>query len=77
MASRAISVFLGKYVSRIASHGGQFGNHHCSNIIVVERARADGVSLTFLDHARCGVPITVLFLAAAALWLWALGAMSL
>jgi Na+/H+ antiporter NhaD/arsenite permease-like protein len=33
-----------------------------ANIIVVERARSAGVRLSFLEHARCGVP-----------WLYATG----
>ncbi|MCA1972751.1 MAG: anion transporter [Caenispirillum sp.] len=44
-----------------------------ANIITVERARAAGVTLSFADHARCGVPMTLLSLAGAALWLWLAG----
>ena len=40
-----------------------------ANIITVERARDVGVSLGLLEHARCGVPITLLSLAAATAWL--------
>ncbi len=40
-----------------------------ANIITVERARDMGVSLGFAEHARCGVPITLLSLAAAFAWL--------
>ena len=40
-----------------------------ANIITVERASEVGVELGFLEHARCGVPITVLSLAAAVAWL--------
>lgn len=40
-----------------------------ANIITVERAQEVGVKLGFLDHARCGIPITVLSLAAALVWL--------
>jgi Na+/H+ antiporter NhaD/arsenite permease-like protein len=40
-----------------------------ANIITVERARDVGVSLGLLEHARCGVPITLLSLAAAMAWL--------
>ena len=39
-----------------------------ANIIVVERARQSDVVLGFADHARCGVPMTVLSLAAAVAW---------
>lgn len=47
-----------------------------ANIIVVERAGAQGVTLGFGDHARSGVPITLLSLAFAVFWLWAMGAMT-
>lgn len=39
-----------------------------ANIIVVERARQADVHLGFWDHARCGVPITLLSFAAAVAW---------
>jgi Na+/H+ antiporter NhaD/arsenite permease-like protein len=41
-----------------------------ANIIVVERASRVGLALGFVEHARCGVPMTLLSMAAAALWLW-------
>ena len=44
-----------------------------ANIITVERARAVGVRLGFAEHARCGVPMTLLSMAGAAVWLWASG----
>jgi Na+/H+ antiporter NhaD/arsenite permease-like protein len=44
-----------------------------ANLIVAERAALAGVRLTFRDHARTGVPITVLSLLVAGLWLWAAG----
>jgi Na+/H+ antiporter NhaD/arsenite permease-like protein len=40
-----------------------------ANLIVAERAAAVGVRLGFLDHARAGVPITILSMAAAVAWL--------
>jgi Na+/H+ antiporter NhaD/arsenite permease-like protein len=40
-----------------------------ANIITVERAREMGVELGFAEHARAGVPITLLSLAAASAWL--------
>ena len=40
-----------------------------ANIITVERAHEVGVQLGFFEHARCGIPITVLSLAAAMAWL--------
>ena len=39
-----------------------------ANIIVVERARQSGVLLGFAEHARCGVPMTLLSFAAAIGW---------
>lgn len=47
------------------------------NIIVAERAAAAGVTLGLREHARCGVPMTLLSMAFAALWLWAGGWMRL
>jgi len=41
-----------------------------ANIIVAERAQANGVRLRFRDHARSGVPITLLTMGLAMLWLW-------
>ncbi len=40
-----------------------------ANLIVVERARREGVALSFLDHLRAGVPMTVITLALAYAWL--------
>jgi Na+/H+ antiporter NhaD/arsenite permease-like protein len=48
-----------------------------ANLIVVERASTAGVHLSFSDHARAGVPITVLSMVVSGLWLWAIGLMSL
>lgn len=39
-----------------------------ANIIVVERARHAGVKLRFAEHARCGVPMTLLSFVLAILW---------
>ncbi|MGQ9368851.1 SLC13 family permease [Azospirillum sp. A39] len=44
-----------------------------ANIIVVERAALVGVRLGFAEHARCGVPMTLLSMGFAALWLWGFG----
>ncbi len=44
-----------------------------ANLIVVERAAASGIALSFADHARCGVPMTLASLALAIGWLWLLG----
>jgi Na+/H+ antiporter NhaD/arsenite permease-like protein len=40
-----------------------------ANIITVERAGEVGVQLGFFEHAKCGIPITVLSLAVALAWL--------
>jgi Na+/H+ antiporter NhaD/arsenite permease-like protein len=47
-----------------------------ANLIVAERAAVAGVRLTFRDHARAGIPITVVSMLLAGLWLWAGGFMS-
>jgi Na+/H+ antiporter NhaD/arsenite permease-like protein len=46
-----------------------------ANIITAERAASVGVHLGFREHARAGVPITLLSMVVAAAWLWALGAL--
>jgi Na+/H+ antiporter NhaD/arsenite permease-like protein len=43
-----------------------------ANIITVERAAEAGVRLSFLEHAKCGVPMTLLSLLFAFVWLWLL-----
>jgi Na+/H+ antiporter NhaD/arsenite permease-like protein len=48
-----------------------------ANLIVAERAAGQGVILTFRDHAKAGVPITLLSMLAAGLWLWGAGFMRL
>ena len=40
-----------------------------ANLIVAERAAGVGVRLSFLDHARCGVPMTLVSMAIAIAWL--------
>jgi len=45
-----------------------------ANIIVVEQAKMLGVQITWRAHARVGVPVTLLSLAAAAAWLYLLHA---
>lgn len=45
-----------------------------ANLIVVESARRHGIAITWADHARVGVPVTLATLAIAALWLVAVGA---
>jgi Na+/H+ antiporter NhaD/arsenite permease-like protein len=39
-----------------------------ANIIVVERTRQAGVHLGFTEHARCGVPMTLLSMVLAVVW---------
>jgi Na+/H+ antiporter NhaD/arsenite permease-like protein len=41
-----------------------------ANIIVVEQARARGVAIDWRVHARAGVPVTLVTLTVAAMWLW-------
>jgi Na+/H+ antiporter NhaD/arsenite permease-like protein len=41
-----------------------------ANIIVVERAAAEGVSVGFRDYFRIGLPVTVVTMVAGSLWLW-------
>jgi len=44
-----------------------------ANIIAVERAAMAGVRVGFAEHARFGVPLTLLSMAIAGVWLWAVG----
>lgn len=48
-----------------------------ANLIVAERAALAGVRLSFRDHAKAGIPITLISLLLAGLWLWAMGLMRL
>ena len=41
-----------------------------TNVLIAERADRMGAKLTFRDHAKAGVPIAVISLAFAILWLW-------
>ncbi|MEW5724387.1 MAG: SLC13 family permease [Thermodesulfobacteriota bacterium] len=43
-----------------------------ANIIVVEQAGRLGVTVTWGEHAKVGVPVTLASLAVTALWLWGL-----
>jgi Na+/H+ antiporter NhaD/arsenite permease-like protein len=43
------------------------------NIIVAERASANGVALSFADFARAGIPMTLASMLLAVLWLYAGG----
>jgi Na+/H+ antiporter NhaD/arsenite permease-like protein len=40
-----------------------------ANLIVVENARREGVSVSFLEYCRAGIPVTVLTLLLGAAWL--------
>jgi Na+/H+ antiporter NhaD/arsenite permease-like protein len=42
-----------------------------ANIIVVERASAEGVTVTFRDYVEVGLPLTMATLVIGTLWLWA------
>jgi Na+/H+ antiporter NhaD/arsenite permease-like protein len=44
-----------------------------ANIIAIERARDAGVVVTFAEHARCGVPMTLLSFLLALAWLALIG----
>ena len=46
-----------------------------ANLIVAERAAGQGVRLSFRDHAKAGVPITLISMLIAGLWLWGAGFM--
>lgn len=41
-----------------------------ANIIVIEQAAGHGIRITWREHARIGVPVTLITLALAAGWLW-------
>ena len=40
-----------------------------ANLIVVEQARREGVTITFWDYCRVGVPVTLITLALGVAWL--------
>lgn len=41
-----------------------------ANLIVIEQARGYGVALSFREHARTGIPVTLASLGVIVLWLW-------
>jgi Na+/H+ antiporter NhaD/arsenite permease-like protein len=43
-----------------------------ANLIVVESARREGVTVSFAEYLRVGVPVTILTLALGVAWLWLL-----
>lgn len=44
-----------------------------ANIIVIDQAARMGIAISWREHARVGVPVTVATLAIAAGWLWMIG----
>jgi len=44
-----------------------------ANLIVIEGARNLGISVTFKEHARVGVPVTLLSLGILLGWIWVAG----
>ncbi len=44
-----------------------------ANIIVIDQAARLNVQITWSDHARTGIPVTILTLVTAGLWLWLVG----
>jgi Na+/H+ antiporter NhaD/arsenite permease-like protein len=48
-----------------------------ANLIVAERAALAGLQLSLGDHAKAGVPITLVSLLLAGMWIWAMGLMRL
>ncbi len=49
--------------------GNMFVVGSIANIIVVEQARRMGIDITWKEHARVGVPVSILTLAAVGLWI--------
>jgi Na+/H+ antiporter NhaD/arsenite permease-like protein len=41
-----------------------------ANLIVIEQAALLGVRISFQEHARLGIPITLVSLAVLLLWIW-------
>lgn len=41
-----------------------------ANIIVIDQAARLGVDIGWREHAHVGIPVTIVTLAVAALWLW-------
>jgi Na+/H+ antiporter NhaD/arsenite permease-like protein len=46
-----------------------------ANIIVVDQAARLGLRITWREHARIGIPVTLATLAVASGWLWLLAAL--
>ena len=41
-----------------------------ANLIVIEQARLYGVEISFREHARIGVPVTLFSLLVLLAWIW-------
>jgi Na+/H+ antiporter NhaD/arsenite permease-like protein len=41
-----------------------------ANLIVVQKAGAAGVAISFWDYFRVGAPLTIITLSVGILWLW-------
>ena len=48
-----------------------------ANLITIEQARSYGIRISFWDHARVGIPVTLVSLAVLAAWMWMRQAFSL
>jgi Na+/H+ antiporter NhaD/arsenite permease-like protein len=44
-----------------------------ANLIVVENARREGVTISFWEYCRAGIPITFVTLALGIVWLYLIG----
>jgi Na+/H+ antiporter NhaD/arsenite permease-like protein len=64
------------YVLAVSSTfaGNLFTIGSIANLIVIEQAKAFGVKIGFREHARAGVPVTLVSLAVLALWILFAGA---
>jgi Na+/H+ antiporter NhaD/arsenite permease-like protein len=52
--------------------GGQFHDSwlHRANLIVVQKAAARGVEISFWAYFRVGAPLTIITLVIGTLWMW-------
>jgi Na+/H+ antiporter NhaD/arsenite permease-like protein len=41
-----------------------------ANLITIEQARQYGIRISFWDHARVGIPVTLVSLGITLLWVW-------
>ena len=47
-----------------------------STIIVIQRAEAEGETLSFLTYLKAGIPVTILAVTVFSLWIWGVGILS-